>query len=229
MKMLAIETSEQACSAALWLDADVHEHFVIAPRQHSELLLPMVDQLLAEAGLVKSALDAIAFARGPGSFTGIRIAAGVAQAMGYALDRPLVAVSTLAGLAQGCHRRLTADAVAVAMDARMQEVYWGCYRLDMAGLMQLQGAESCCAPAAVSLAPAITVGCGSGWLVYADALQTACDHKVQQIDADAHCHAQDIAVLGAALFEAGGGLSPAEALPVYLRDQVATPRKQTAI
>ena len=225
MKLLAIETSEQACSAALWLDAEVLEHFVVAPRQHSELLLPMVDQLLAEAELQKTQLDAIAFARGPGSFTGVRIAVGVAQAMGFALARPLVPISTLAGLAQGCYRRTGATAVAVALDARMQEVYWGCYRLNATGHMQLDGAECCCVPDAVPLPSDIDWGCGSGWPAYAQILQQACAGQVQQIDPELHCHAQDIAVLGALALQSGGGVSPADALPVYLRDQVATPRK----
>ncbi|HJW47724.1 MAG TPA: tRNA (adenosine(37)-N6)-threonylcarbamoyltransferase complex dimerization subunit type 1 TsaB, partial [Lysobacter sp.] len=99
MKLLAFETATEACSVALWLDGDVHERFEIAPRRHAELSLPWAEQLLADAGVRKSQLDAIAIGRGPGAFTGVRLAIAIAQGIALALDRPVVPVSTLATLA----------------------------------------------------------------------------------------------------------------------------------
>ncbi|OOY99123.1 tRNA (adenosine(37)-N6)-threonylcarbamoyltransferase complex dimerization subunit type 1 TsaB [Solemya velum gill symbiont] len=221
MKLLAIETSEIACSAALWMNGEVSERFDLVPRRHSELLLPMIDEVLADTGVVKSQLDAIAFSRGPGSFTGVRIATGVAQGLGFALDCPLVPVSTLAGFAQGCYRRLQSARVAVALDARMQEVYWGAYRSDDNGVMRLSGEERCCAPAEVNLDESDWSACGSGWEAYSTDLKKACDGQLGQYDEEPHCHAKDIAMLAATLLREDGGVPAEQAMPVYLRNQVA--------
>ena len=222
MKLLAIETSETACSAALWDDGDCQEIFDLVPRRHSELLLPMIDQLLSTAGIDKLQLDAIAFGRGPGSFTGIRIATGVAQGLGFALDRPLLPVSTLAGIAQGCYRRLGADSVVAALDARMREIYWGRYQLDAEEkIMRLHGDESCCSPDLLYCSDGRLVGCGSGWQVYAESLQAACGDAITCIDPEPHCHARDIASIAVVDYLQGKGMSAEQALPTYLRNQVA--------
>ena len=115
MKLLAFETATEACSVALWIDGDVRERFEIAPRRHAGLALPWADALLAEAGVAKSQLDAIAVGRGPGAFTGVRLAIAIAQGIALALDRPVVPVSTLAALAM----RAPGDRILSAIDARM--------------------------------------------------------------------------------------------------------------
>ncbi|HDP89812.1 MAG TPA: tRNA (adenosine(37)-N6)-threonylcarbamoyltransferase complex dimerization subunit type 1 TsaB, partial [Thioalkalivibrio sp.] len=149
MKILAIDTATDACSAALFLDGEVTSRFELAPRRHTELILPMVGSLLEEAGLAVTDLDAVAFGRGPGAFTGLRIAAGVAQGLALGADLPVIPVSTLATMAQQVMDEAGAEAVAAALDARMGEVYWGCYRRDAEGVAEPVGPETVCAPQAV--------------------------------------------------------------------------------
>ena len=142
MKLLAIDTSEDACSAALCVGDEILERFEIAPRRHTELILPMMDGLLAEAGLSLRGLDALAFARGPGSFTGIRIATSIVQGAALGAGLAVVPVSSLQALAQGARRLHGAGQVLSALDARMREVYWGAYRADDAGIMTEVVAEA---------------------------------------------------------------------------------------
>ena len=223
MKLLAIETSETACSAAVWVDGSVAEVFDLVPRRHSELLLPMIEQVLADASVSKRELDAIGFGRGPGSFTGVRIATGVAQGLGYALDCPLVPVSTLAGIAQGVSARSGSERIAVALDARMQEVYWGCYQIDSeSGVAILSGEERCCAPGDVQLDGEGWTACGSGWESYSEILLDKLGDSIVTIDAEPHCHAQDIAIIAADAFRRGEGVEASSATPLYLRNQVAS-------
>ena len=217
MILLALETATEACSAALSINGEIRERFEIAPRGHSQLILPMVEELLAEAGIGLGQVDALAFGRGPGAFTGVRIAVGVAQGIAFGADLPVVPVSTLAALAQGC----AADKVMAAMDARMHEVYWGIFQRETNGIMSPCQAECVMAPAEVSL-PAGTgwCGAGSGWQAYPD-LRGHCSARVAEIYPDALPHARDVAILGEAGYAAGQAVSAEAALPVYLRDQVA--------
>ena len=122
MKILAVDTATEACSAALYINGDIQERFEIAPREHTRLLLPMVDSLMAEAGIRPQQLDAIAFGCGPGSFTGVRIAAGVMQGIAYGADLPVVPVSTLAAISQSCLQKTAHDTIFTAVDARMNEI-----------------------------------------------------------------------------------------------------------
>jgi len=154
MKILALETATEACSAALNIDGEIRERFEIAPRGHSELILPMLESLLAEADIPLGQVDALAFGRGPGAFTGVRIGVGVAQGVAFGAELPVLPVSTLAALAQATD----AGQVLAALDARMDEVYWGRYRRDERGLMRLQGEECVAAPEATPLAQ------GEDWL-----------------------------------------------------------------
>jgi tRNA threonylcarbamoyladenosine biosynthesis protein TsaB len=218
MIVLALETATEACSAALAIDGDIRERFAVAPRGHSQLILPMVDELLAEAGITLAQVDALAFGRGPGAFTGLRIAVGVAQGIAFGADLPVIPVSTLAALAQGCE----ADAVLAAIDARMDEVYWGAFRRNAAGLMQASGVETVAAPARVEVPEGTDwVGAGSGWGAYEAALNAACAGRVIAWHAEALPHARDVARLGMAGLAAGETVSAEQALPVYLRDEVA--------
>jgi tRNA threonylcarbamoyladenosine biosynthesis protein TsaB len=123
--LLALDTATEACSVAVLHDGRVHSHYEVIPRLHAQRLLPMIKQIMAEAGAPLSAIDAIAFGRGPGAFTGVRIAIGVVQGLAFGLDRPVLPVSNLAVLAQGAYRLHGARQVAAAIDARMDEVYWG--------------------------------------------------------------------------------------------------------
>ena len=141
MKILALDTATEACSAALLIDGEIRERFEIAPRAHARLLLPMLEDLLAEAGLKPAQLDAIAFGRGPGSFTGLRIAASVAQGIAFAADLPVLPVSTLAALAWPALRAARADQVFAAIDARMGEIYCAGFGLAAQGELLMLSEE----------------------------------------------------------------------------------------
>lgn len=225
MRLLAIDTSAGHCSAALLTDGALTQRLAVARRRHGELILGMMDELLAAAGLRAAQLDAFAFAHGPGSFTGLRIAAAVVQGAALSTDRPVVGVSTLAALAQGCRRAGSADRVLCALDARMGEVYAGAYALDAEGLMRAQVPDRVCHPAAVSVpAAGPWAAAGSGWAVHGvalrEALRAAGGSVPVSIDAERPCEAQDVARLAAAAYTAGELLDPADAVPVYLRDRV---------
>lgn len=219
MKLLALDTATEACTAALGVDGQVLERFERGS-QHSERLLPMIDALLAEAQLVLGQLDAIAFGRGPGSFTGLRIGAGVAQGLAFGADLAVVPVSSLATLAQG----QAADQVLAGFDARMQQVYWGAYRRDAAGIMVLDGLEQVLAPAAVPVPnDQGWIGAGSGWDAYAGALESRLNGVrwvAQQLP-----QARFMIPLAAAALQSGQALSAEQALPVYIRDDVAAKAK----
>ncbi len=135
MKLLALDTSSEGCSAALLINGSLTERFALAPRGHTRLLMPMIRELLAEQGLAPAELDALAFARGPGSFTGLRIATGVVQGLAWGLEVPVVPVSSLAAVALSAMETLNVaegDGLAIAFDARMGEVYWGCFQASVA-------------------------------------------------------------------------------------------------
>jgi len=220
MNLLAIETSTEACSVALLCGERIVARSEIAPRRHAELLLPMCDAVLAEAGVARGALDAIAVGRGPGAFTGVRLAISAAQGIALALDIPVVPVSSLAALAM----QAPADdaAILAVIDARMGEVYAGAFMRNEDGLVEAIGAESVGAAAALSLptAPAWTV-VGSGWATYADALRKRLPAAPRWAEGDRYPQATDVALLAAPLFRAGKAVSAEHALPVYLRDKVA--------
>ena len=212
MKLLAIDTTEDACSAALLIDSEVAERFEIAPRRHSEILLPMMDGLLSAAGLRLGDLDALAFARGPGSFTGVRIAVSVAQGAAFGAQLPVV------------RREHGAGAVLSALDARMQEVYWGGYRADAMGIMREVMAECVSEPHQVPPpGDGDWVAAGSGWGAHAESLARRCGGVSAMLGAF-RVHAQDVASVGAALFAEGAAVPAALAQPVYLRDEVAWAR-----
>lgn len=220
MKLLAFDTATDACTVALWIDGAVHERFEPGQR-HTERVLILVDEVLAEAGLALTALDALAFGRGPGSFTGLRIGAGVAQGLAFGASLPVVPVSSLAALAQG----IDAPRVLAAFDARMHQVYWGAYARGVEGLAVLQGEETVAAPAAVPVPDGDGwVGAGSGWDSYAAELEARLGDRVRHWRAGCYPRARHVAELGAAGFKAGRAVPAEQALPVYIRDDVATPR-----
>lgn len=218
MKLLAIETATEACSVALWIDGDVHERYVIAPRRHAELALPWADALLAEADIAKAQLDAIAVGRGPGAFTGVRLAIALAQGIALALDRPVVAVSTLAALAmQGEGARILA-----AIDARMGEIYLGSFARDADGLVAAIDAERLARPDAVALPGGRDwFGVGSGFAADDGTLVKTLGDRLLRHDASVLPHAADVVRLAARAYANGEAVAPELAEPAYLRDKVA--------
>lgn len=221
MKILAFDTATEACSVALWQEHAVHERFELGV-QHSERILSMVDEVLSDAGFALGQLDAIAFGRGPGSFTGLRIAAGVAQGLAFGADLPVVPVSSLAALAQGqANVRVIA-----AFDARMQQVYYGTYERNAGGLMDLVGEEIVSAPDAVPVPDGHDwVGAGSGWDQYTEVLRQRLGDRLIEWRARQYPHARFVAVLGAAGYSRGAAVRPEDAVPVYIRDDVAAKKK----
>ena len=218
MKLLAIDTATEACSAALFLDGELSSRYEFAPRQHSELILPMVDALLAEAEIKLSNLDCLAFGRGPGAFTGVRIAAGVIQGLAFAVDLPVIPISTLAILAQGAVHQ--SDHILSAIDARMGEVYWGLFqrRQDVVAAV---GEESVTKPEQVTASSDCQwFGIGSGWKTYAQELQQAINGNLIGHKGDAWPHARDIIPLAIRAYAAGAAVPAEQALPVYLRNRV---------
>lgn len=227
MRLLAIETATEACSVALWIDGALCERHELAPRRHAELVLPMVDAVLAEGGVAKRELDAIGVGRGPGAFTGVRLAIAVAQGLALALDRPVVPVSTLAALALGARSGADAAAAAVPIlaliDARMGEVYAGCFAADAQGTVDAQGAESLSSPRDLVLpAHAAWRIAGTGWGSYHEAIEPLLGKAtIVHADGAALPRAGAVARLAARDLARGLGVDAALAQPVYLRDKVA--------
>ncbi len=244
MKLLAFDTATDLCSVALWCDGQVTARQAMAPRRHGEFILPMINAILAENGIAVAHLDALAFGRGPGTFTGVRMAASVAQGIAFAIDLPVIPISTLATVAQTAWLNLRSASplpnklldgkqasswkpthIAVALDARMDEVYFATYRLQKDTVVLL-GNEQVIAPSATTL-PDVGmgseisqhhwVGVGSGFKAYKEALHhltlTACWEE--------YPHAVALAQLAVEAYQRGEGVEAALALPVYLRDQVA--------
>ncbi|QGU33069.1 tRNA (adenosine(37)-N6)-threonylcarbamoyltransferase complex dimerization subunit type 1 TsaB [Thermochromatium tepidum] len=224
MKLLAIDTSNETCSAALLIDRDLVQALSFAPRRHGELILGMMQRLLDQSGLELHQLDALAFGCGPGSFTGIRIATAVIQGAAFGAELPVVPVSTLAAMAQGQFRREGQRRLLTALDARMDEVYWGCYEIGARDLAEPCCAERVCAPEQVSWPGGEGwQGVGPGWGVYGETLTRRLGPALSGINPDAVCEAQDIARLAAADLASGRWVPAEQALPVYLRDQVTRP------
>ena len=217
MKLLAIETATEACSIAVLVDCAVIERFEIAPRRHTELALPWAEALLAEAGIAKSQLDAIAVGRGPGAFTGVRLAIALAQGIALALDRPLLPISTLAALAM----QAAGERILAASDARMGEIYIASFRRDGDGVVASSDE--------IVIAPDVYVapdgndwhGVGTGFAAADGALVTRLQARLATVDATALPHAADVARLGALAFARGEAIAPERIEPAYLRNNVA--------
>ncbi len=221
MKLLALDCSTAACSVAVLNDDHIEERYQLAPREHAQLIVPMIEECLTAVNLRLTDLDALAFIAGPGSFTGLRIAASSAQALAYAADLPVVAVSSLRCLAQSVYRLYGAKQVLAAIDARMHEVYFGAYQLDHNEMMQPLYADGLFSP---EQCPAI-VGSnwhaiGSGWDNYAERLQQYYTEHLQQIHWQHFPHAADAAKLAAHDFAAGLAVPVEQVMPIYIRNTV---------
>jgi tRNA threonylcarbamoyladenosine biosynthesis protein TsaB len=220
MNLLAIETATEACSVALIHGDELIARSEIAPRRHTELVLPMADALLAEAGIGRHALDAIAVGRGPGAFTGVRLAVSLAQGMALALDLPVITVSSLAALALEAPEE-AGTAILAVIDARMGEIYAACYRRDDGGLLALDEERICTAETLMLPEAGAWQVVGSGWATYATALSQRLTGTLHSADGLRYPQAAHVAELAMREFEAGHTQAPELALPVYLRDKVA--------
>jgi tRNA threonylcarbamoyladenosine biosynthesis protein TsaB len=226
VRILAIDTATEACSAAVLTPERMSSRYAELDRTHAEQILPMVDAVLAESGVALAELDAIAFGCGPGAFTGSRLAASVAQGLAFGAGRRVVPISDLRALAQ---RVLAAAAgargVLVCADARMQEVYWGCYRRDRKDLAAPWGDEHVGAPETVELPAEIEPpvhGVGRGFLAYPQLLARL-RGELAQVHSEWLPRAEEVARLALPEVAAGRTFDPEEATPTYLRDDVARP------
>lgn len=221
-QILAFDTTTEACSAALLTAHGVFSRYEVMPRGHAQRLLCMLDELLGQSTLQIGDLDAIAYCRGPGSFTGVRIAAGMAQGLAYGANRPVIPVSTLACLAQGVHREQRGEAVLAAIDARMDEVYWGVYRLAESGIMVAVDDEIVVSPDAVPIPPTAYSwhGAGTGWGLHAARLIARCGKLKGGIEGQRLPDAWDCLTIALALYREGAVMDATRALPVYLRNRV---------
>ncbi|MCG8709928.1 tRNA (adenosine(37)-N6)-threonylcarbamoyltransferase complex dimerization subunit type 1 TsaB [Brenneria sp. 4F2] len=222
-RILALDTATEACSVALWNDGEIHSLFEVCPREHTQRVLPMVQQVLAESGLALNMLDALAFGQGPGSFTGVRIGIGIAQGLALGADLPMIGVSTLATLAQGAFRRRGATQVLAAIDARMGEVYWAQYRREADGCWQGDASEAVLTPQQVLTLTEPLRGewttVGTGWKTYAD----LANHPTLSLqDGETLLpQAEDMLPLACRQWNEGQSVSVEQAQPRYLRNEVA--------
>lgn len=216
MRILALETSTEYCSVALWQDGQISSRCELAGQRHSEILMDMLNGLLAGAGVTLKQLDGLAFGRGPGSFTGVRIACAVAQGLALGLNIPATGVCTLAALAEASGQ----DRVIAVLDARMGELYHAAYELQ-AGEWREVSAPCVCKPGD---APAVQ---GTGWhllgsgVAVDDDLLDRYEGQLAGIDGNVAPQASAVATLGARQIQRGAGLDAAQALPLYVRDKVA--------
>ena len=222
MKLLALDTATEACSAALYIDGEIRQQYQLAPREHTQLILLQAQTLLDEAGLTIQQLDGLAFGCGPGSFTGVRIATSVVQGMAFGADLPVVPVSTLAAMAQLMVEQHQASHVISAIDARMGGIYAACYRVDDSGLMRLTGVEALSSPVDfVTPTDHNWIGAGTGWRTHGEVLQQHMGARVSNIYPDVLPQAASMALLAADAMSKGKTVSAENAQPVYLRNDVA--------
>lgn len=223
MRILAIDTATEACSVALWNDGTTFAHFELCPREHTQRILPLVRAALADAEVKLTDLDALAFGRGPGSFTGVRIGIGIAQGLALGAELPMIGVSTLATMAQGAWRKTGATRVLAAIDARMGEVYWAEYQRDADGIWHGEETEAVLKPEAVSDRLQQLDGnwamVGTGWGAWPE---LAANSPVTLTDGEMLLPtAEDMLPIARQLFAAQKWVAVEQAEPVYLRNEVA--------
>jgi len=227
-KLMAVETSAEACSVALFYNGESHVYFEYAPRRHADLLLPAIRTLLAQAGLPLAGLDAIAFGRGPGSFTSLRIGIGVVQGLAWGADVPVVPVSSLAAIAQDAVERSASDIplVCVAVDARMGEVYTAAFERNQAGIVEQASEERVCGPQQVELpAPGTYIAAGNGFENLEDLKNKA--GQAAQCHAELLPGAEMVGKLALNWLETHEPLPAGLAQPVYVRNNVASKPSRT--
>lgn len=222
MKILAIDTSTEACSAALYIDGELIERYLVAPRKHIELLKPMVDEVMKAAEVDVSELTGLAFGAGPGSFAGLRVACAFVQGMGAGLEIPVVPVSTLKAMAQQVLDTHADRTVLVMLDAKMKEVYWGVYRLEDKEVVTVLPEQV----TKIDEIPNFTgivglaniIGAGDGWNVTTNWVEAL---KPEFIEKNVYPRAGEIALLSIDDFENGMALDADQVSPIYLRNNIA--------
>ncbi|CZY06338.1 TPA: tRNA (adenosine(37)-N6)-threonylcarbamoyltransferase complex dimerization subunit type 1 TsaB [Enterobacter hormaechei subsp. hoffmannii] len=223
MRILAIDTATEACSVALWNDGTTFAHFEECPREHTQRILPLVKTILTEGNNALTDLDALAYGRGPGSFTGVRIGIGIAQGLALGADLPMIGVSTLATMAQGAWRMTGASRVLAAIDARMGEVYWAEYTRDENGVWHGEESEAVLKPEAVTERLKQLTGewatVGTGWPAWPE---MAKDTGLTLVDGNMLLPAaEDMLPVACQQLAAGKTVAVEHAEPVYLRNTVA--------
>ena len=217
LKIIAFDTSSNYCSIALWMDGKILSRSMLAEQRHSELLLPMLQELLAESELTLVQLDGIAFGAGPGSFTGLRIACGVAQGLAFGSGLPVIGISTLEALAQ----QAGTNSVITAIDARMGEIYHAAY-IKSADGWETVSVPTLCLP---RYAPLIQgdnwVGCGSAFDKYGHELKSHYGNSISRFETGFVPHAREMAQLAEKDFKQGLGVDPEDAAPIYIRNKIA--------
>jgi tRNA threonylcarbamoyladenosine biosynthesis protein TsaB len=226
MRILALDAATEACSVSLWCDGEETGRSSESGKSSAPQLLSMVDECLAEAQLTLTALDGIASSIGPGAFTGVRITVSVVQGLAFGAGLPVIPISTLEALA--CQVLWLGDAglapaghAMACLDARMGEVYWGCFENDAAQGVRASNAPAVSPPQQVVMpAEGPYLGVGRGFSVYPALAEVP---RLRILDAlkGALPQAREMARLGALRFSLGGGLDPAQLTPLYLRDKVA--------
>ncbi len=226
MNILALDTCTEMCSAALYYQGNLLTRSQLTKNRHSDLIMGMMDSLFKEAGTTIGEIAAVAFGRGPGSFTGVRICAGVAQGIAYARDIPVIPVSTLSALAQGVTRDYPQQAIAVAMDARMGEIYCASY-LYKQGQLRMLDEERVCPPEIFHPCQSASwVGVGTGWKEYRAVLEQNFSDQPVQIASQHYPYAEHILQLALEAASQGQCVPAEQAIPVYLRDNVAKKKAQ---
>ena len=233
MNVLALDTSAEACSVALSAGGQIHARYEVAPRRHGDLLLPMVQSVLADAGVGLSSISLFAFGRGPGAFTGLRIAAGMVQGLATGLQRRVVPVSTLAAMAHKGWRQSGKGLVHAAIDARMGEIYWGSFEVVAEGDVRPLGSERVIRPDVLAGQcagefgdPGLSAAVGTGWPLLQPLLAPAMLPGV--VDAGLLPDARDVLAIALVAVARGEAVEPALACPVYLRDDVVQVRTAQA-
>ncbi len=223
MQILAIDTATEACSVALWQDGRTSAHFELCAREHTQRILPLVRDILNQGLVSLSEISVLAFGRGPGSFTGVRIGIGIAQGLALGANLPMVGVSTLATMAEGAWRKTGATRVLAAIDARMGEVYWAEYQRDESGSWHGEQTEAVLKPEAVTERLMALSGewatVGTGWQAWPEMASgtpvTLTDGQTQLPEAE------DMLPLALEKFRRGESVAVEDAQPVYLRNEVA--------
>lgn len=221
VNILAFDTSSAACSVALQKGSALYQRHEVAPMQQAKRLLPLISELLDESSLKLTDLNAVAYGAGPGSFTGLRIAASTVQALGFAKNMPIVPVSSLATLAMSAHITHQCRAIITVLDARMDEVYWAAFQIQQNIQLEPLVPEETCAPHAVRLPEKLHqvewYGVGDGFKKYADILTKIIPIQLTAIDSDQLPTAEAVLRLAIPILQKGGWVKPEDAIPDYLR------------
>lgn len=217
--LLAIDTATEACSAALQKDGATSVRYQIAPQKHNTLIFDMCRQLFSGSGTTFDQLDALIFGRGPGSFTGVRIAVSLAQSVTYTRDIPLVPVSNLKAVAQIAMDKYDAENICVAMDARMEEIYYACFRRNKQGIAQKVTEEAVLSPAKIQAPKDFNcIGVGTGWKCAGDVLSQRLGDKLMSIDPDILPTAEIMLKLAHPQIQSGKTHASEQITPTYLRN-----------